>query len=60
MHSLHKYFEVIITDSAHMAECSICHFLHQTRLTNAPTKTQAVVVHHHRINHTPMYFNGLF
>jgi hypothetical protein len=42
MHSLHKSFEVIITDSAHMAECSISHFIHQTPLTNAPTKTRAL------------------
>jgi len=25
-----------------------------------PIKTQYMQPHHHRINHTPMYFNGLF
>jgi hypothetical protein len=38
MRSLHKSFEVVITDSAHVAEASTCHFIHQTRLINAPTK----------------------
>jgi len=25
-----------------------------------PIRTQYMQPHHHRINHTPMYFNGLF
>jgi len=42
IHGLHKFFQVIITDIAHMAECSICHFIQQIHLTNAPIKTRAL------------------
>jgi len=43
------------------------HSLVSIRYTNpeqykkhTPIRTQYMQPHHHRINHTPMYFNGLF
>jgi Zn ribbon nucleic-acid-binding protein len=46
MRGLHKLFEVIITDNAHIAECSTCRFIYQTRPTNA---------NEHYNTHDPVY-----
>jgi len=44
----------------HLDIIKISLFVHQQCNIQTPIRTQYLQPHHHRINQTPMYFNGLF